>query len=135
LRRRKTRTKPLEVGAAVAVALCLSGCGSTKRAASHPPTFPRSLGTALGARSDAVATALAAGDSCRALTLARLLQRETIAAINRGRVPGPFQESLAGTVNDLTARITCVPPSPPPAKKERGHHKGERHEKKHKDGD
>jgi hypothetical protein len=133
LRRRKTRTKPLEVGAAVAVALCLSGCGGAKRAAPHPPTLPRSLATALAARSDSVADALAAGDSCRALALARQLQHETIAAINTGRVSGPFLEDLTGAVNDLTARVTCVPPPPTPAKK--GHGKREKHGKKHKDGD
>jgi hypothetical protein len=126
-------TKPLELGAAVAVALSLTGCGGAKRAAPHPPTLPRPLATALAERSDAVADALAAGDSCRALTLARQLQRETIAAINQRRVGGPFQENLAGAVNDLTARVTCVPPSPPPAKKERRHNKHEKHGKKHKD--
>jgi hypothetical protein len=133
LRRRKTRTKPLELGAAVAVALCLSGCGGEKRAAPHPPTLPRSVATALATRSDAVADALAAGDSCRAFTLARQLQRETIAAINRGGVSGPFLEDLTGAVNDLTARVTCAPPSPTPAKK--GHGKREKHGKKHKDGE
>jgi hypothetical protein len=126
-------TKPLELGAAVAVALSLTGCGGTKRTAAHPPTLPRPLATALAERSDAVADALAAGDSCRALTLARQLQRETIAAINQRRVGGPFQENLAGAVNDLTARVTCVPPSPPPAKKEHRHNKHEKHGKKHKD--
>jgi hypothetical protein len=134
LRRRKTRTKPLEVGAAVAVALCLSGCGGAKRAAPHPPTLPRSLATALAARSDSVADALAAGDACRALALARQLQHETIAAINTGRVSGPFLEDLTGAVNDLTARVTCVPPPPTPAKKGHGK-KREKHGKKHKDGD
>jgi len=129
-------TKPLELGAAVAVALSLSGCGGAKPAAApHPPTLPRPLATALAERSDAVADALAAGDSCRALTLARQLQRKTIAAINQRRVGGPFQENLAGAVNDLAARVTCVPPSPPPAKKEHGHKKHEKHGNKHKDGE
>jgi len=136
MRRRKTRTKPLELGAAVAVALCLSACGGTKRAPPPPPpTLPRPLATALAARTDAVATALAAGDSCRALTLARQLQREAIAAINTGRVPGPFQENLSGAVNDLTARVTCIPPSPAPAKKEHGHGKHEKRGKKHGEGE
>ena len=137
MRRRKTRTKSLELGAAVAVALCLSGCGGAKRAAPHTPTLPRPLAAALAARSDAVADALAAGDSCRALTLARQLQRETIAAINRGRVPASFQENLTGAVNDLAARVTCVPQPLPPtrAKKEHGHGKHEKQGKKHKDGD
>jgi sugar/nucleoside kinase (ribokinase family) len=133
LRRRKTRTRPLELGAAVAVALCLSGCGGAKRAAPHPPTLPRSLAAALAGQSDAVADALGAGDSCRALTLARQLQRETIAAINRGRVSGSLQEDLTGAVNDLAARVTCVPPPPPaPAQVEKGHghRKHEKHGKK-----
>jgi hypothetical protein len=137
LRRRKTRTKPLELGAAVAAALCLSGCGGAKRAAPHPPTLPRSLATAFAARSDAVADALVAGDSCRAVALARQLQRETIAAINRGRVPTSFQENLTGAVNDLAARVTCVPPPPTstPTTKEHGHGNHEKHGKKHKDRD
>jgi hypothetical protein len=128
-------TKPLELGAAVAVALCLNGCGGARRAAPHPPTLPRPLATALAERSDAVADALAAGDSCRALTLARQLQRETIAAIDQGHVGGPFLEDLTGAVNDLTGRVTCVPPPPTPAENEHGHKKHEKHGKKHKDGE
>jgi hypothetical protein len=133
LQRRKTRTKPLELGAAVAVALCLSGCGGAKRAAPHPPTFPRTLAATLARQSDAVAGALESGDSCRALALARRLQRETIAAINGRRVSGSLQEDLTGAVNDLTARLTCVPLSPPPAEagKKHGRREHDRHGKKH----
>lgn len=40
-----------------------------------------------------------------------------------------------GAVNDLTARVTCVPPAPPPAKKEHGRGKHEKHGKKDKDGE
>ena len=78
-----------------------------------------------------------AGDSCRAVALARQLQRETIAAINRGRVPTSFQENLTGAVNDLAARVTCVPPPPTstPTTKEHGHGNHEKHGKKHKDRD
>jgi hypothetical protein len=64
----------------------------------------------LAERSDAVAAALDAGDSCRARDEALHLQQETIAAINARRVPAPFQEPLAGSVNDLVSRIVCVPP-------------------------
>jgi hypothetical protein len=78
-----------------------------------------------------VAQALAAGNPCRALNVAQRLQQETVAAINAGRVPGPFQEHLGSTVADLVARIRCVRPAL------KGHdnakHKGK--EKKKQEGD
>ncbi len=83
--------------------------------------------SALASRSDAVAQALAAGDQCRALSLAQQLQQETVAAINAGRVPGAFQEQLGSTVGDLVSRIQCVPAAKP---HDSGKHKGE-HKKKH----
>ena len=132
MHRRKTRTRRLELGAAAAAALCLSACGGAKQAA-PPPTLSHSLGTALAAQSDAVASALAAGDSCRALTLARQLQQRTIAAINEGRVAAGLQEQLSGAVNGLVVRVRCVlPTAPTPPKKEHGRGK---HGKKHKEKD
>jgi hypothetical protein len=136
LRRRKIRTRRLELGAAAAAALCLSACGGAKDKAPPPPAFPRSLATALAARSDAVAEALTAGNSCGALALAQQLQRQTIAAINERRVPPGLQEQLSGAVNELVARVTCIPPATQPEEKEgheqpRGH--GKKHGKKHKD--
>ena len=111
MRRRKTRTKHRELAAAALAALCLSGCGDdAKRAAPHPPTLPRILATQLAARSDAVANALAEGESCRARALAQQLQRATIAAVNAGRVDARLQEDLTSAVNDLAARVRCVPP-------------------------
>jgi hypothetical protein len=140
LPRRKIRTRPLELGAAAAAALCLNGCGGAKVEAPPPPAFPRSLATALAARSDAVADALAAGDSCGALAQAHRLQRQTIAAINEGRVPPRLQEQLSSAVNELVARVTCVPPAPAPATQpaEKEDHEqpkqhGKKHGKKHKD--
>jgi hypothetical protein len=138
LRRRKTRTRPLEVCAAALAALCLSGCGAgAKRAAPHPPKLPRDVATSLATRSDAVAAALAAGDGCRALSLARTLQAETVGAINARRVPPRLQEQLSGSVNELVARVTCVPPTPvieehgePQKPKQHG-----KHGKKHGRGD
>jgi hypothetical protein len=139
LRRRKTRTRRRELGAAVGAALCfLSGCGGAKHTAPPPPpAFPRPLAAALEARSEAVAHALATGDSCRAAALAHALQGQTIAAINRGRVAAQLQEPLTGAVNDLAARITCVRATPPPQRPQqeehgRGKHKGHG-KKKHKD--
>jgi hypothetical protein len=118
----------------IAGALCLAGCGGGGAEHATPPMLPRTLATALAARSDAVADALAAGDSCRASTLAAELQRETIAAINSGRVVGALLEPLSASVNDLVARVKCIPPPQPPAKEHgRGKHKD--HGKKDKEGD
>jgi hypothetical protein len=115
-------------------ALCLSACGGgAKQSAPPPPTLSRTLASALALQSDAVADALAAGESCRAVTLARALQQQTIAAINRGRVTAGLQEQLASAVNALVVRVKCVPPPAPPDEHGRGKHK--RHDKKHGEGD
>ena len=125
----------LGLGASGAAALSLGGCGSSRVEQAAPPKLPRPLATSLAARSDAVADALAAGDSCRAAALATELQQETIAAINSGRVSGALLEPLSAGVNDLAARVKCVPPPQPEQdEKGRGKHKG--HDKnKHKEGD
>jgi hypothetical protein len=121
------------VGAALVAALSLAGCGSgTDKPAAPPPRLPHTLALALAQRSDEIAAALDGGSACRALTLARGLQQQTIAAINTGRVPGPLQEPLQMTVNDLAGRIRCVPP----ASEEKGHGKGKhKGKKKHGEGD
>jgi hypothetical protein len=135
LQRRKTRTRQLELGAALAAALCLAGCGAgAERRAAPQPKLPRPVAAALAQRSDAVADALGAGDDCTALTHARALQQQTIAAINAGRVPGPLQEPLQTTVNDLARRIRCVAP-PPVEDEDRGRGKGKGKGKKHGEGD
>jgi hypothetical protein len=122
LQRRKTRTRRPELIAALAAAISLAGCGSgpIPRAA-PPPKLPAPVAASLAARSDEVAQALAAGDACRAASLAQQLQRETVASINAGRVPAPFQEQLASAATDLVARIQC-PPAPPP--QDNGNHRG-----------
>jgi hypothetical protein len=129
LQRRKTRTRRPELIAALAAAVCLAGCGSgpTPRAA-PPPKLPVAVAAPLAARSDQVAEALAAGDACQAASVARQLQQETLASINAGRVPAPFQEHLASAANDLVSRIRCIPPAQP---HDRGKHKG-REKKKEK---
>jgi len=121
LQRRKIRTRPRELGAAVVAALCLAGCGSgaPHGAAPQPPRLERALASALASESDEIAQALDAGDACRASSLAHVLQAHTIAAINAQRVAGPFQEPLAAAVTDLSTRIRCVAPTVEP----RGHGK------------
>jgi len=118
--------------AAVVVAtLVLAGCGSSgHRAASPPPKLPIKPAADLAQRSDRVATALDAGDPCRALGEAQQLQQDTIQLINEGRIPAPFQEYVSSAVADLLARINCVPPD------HQGHGKGKGHGKhKHGEGD
>jgi hypothetical protein len=112
----------------MAAAVCLAGCGSgpTPRAA-PPPKLPAAVAASLAARSDEVAQALAAGDACRAASLAQQLQRETLASINSGRVPAPFQEHLASAATDLVSRIQCIPSAQP---HDRGKHKGREKKKK-----
>jgi hypothetical protein len=131
LQRRKTRTRRPELGAALAVALCLAGCGgASKHRVAPQPKLPGPVASALASRSDDVARALAGSDRCRALSLAQQLQQETIAAINAGRVPGAFQEQLSATVGDLVARIQCVPAAKP---HDSGKHKGKRKKKHERD--
>jgi hypothetical protein len=132
LQRRKTRTRRPELGAALAAALCLAGCGSgSEQRTAAQPKLPPPVAAALASRSDQVAQTLTAGDSCRALSLAEQLQQETIAAINAGRVPTAFQEQLGSTVGDLVSRIRCVPAVKP---YDNGKHKG-KHKKKHEKDD
>jgi len=132
MQRRKTRTRRPELGAAIAVALCLAGCGSgSNQRVAQQPKLPAPVASALASRSDEVAQALAGGDHCRALSLAQQLQQETIAAINAGRIPGAFQEQLGSTVGDLLSRIQCVPAAKP---SDNGKHKG-KDKKRHKGDD
>ena len=114
--------------------MTLSACGGARHAA-PPPTISRPLASSLATQSDAVAAALAAGDSCRALTLARTLRQRTIAAINRQRVARALEEQLSSAVNALVVRVKCVPPPavrPAPPVEEHGHGNATGHEKKHK---
>jgi hypothetical protein len=129
LQRRKTRTKRRNAGAALLAALGLAGCGGgSEHRAAPPPKLPPTLGSDLAAQSDRVAQALDAGDGCSAAALAKVLQQQTIAAINAHRVPAPFQEDLAASVTDLVSRIACVPVRQP---RDHGKHKG-KDKKKHK---
>ena len=127
MQRRKTRTRSRDLGAALAAALCLAGCGSDgARDVAPPPTLPRQLAVTLADRSDELARALDTGEDCRALTLAEQLRVRTIAAINTGRVPSVFQEPLLDRVNSLATRIRCVPPAPVDNKDKGDHGKGKK---------
>ena len=134
MQRRKIRTRRSELGAAIAAALVLAGCGSGEERRTVPqPRLPQDVATELAGRSDQVAAALDVGNPCRALAEAQRLQRDMIKAINDRRVPGPFQEHLGAAVNDLISRIECAPPVNDDERDKPGKRKG--HEKRDKGDD
>jgi hypothetical protein len=120
----------------------LAGCGGgSDNRTTPPPSLPRAVASELANTSDAVASSLAAGDSCRALTLARWLRRQTLAAVSDSRVPARLKHPLRRAVEGLAKRIHCSPPPTPttsgsvsvePDEHGKGKHKG--HEKKAKHG-
>jgi hypothetical protein len=125
---------------ACSACLVLAGCGGDGRKAAPAPKLPAPLGRALAARSDAVASQLAAGDACGASASARNLQQRTIASMPR--VPPDLQEPLQSAVNDLVDRVDAAcratppppvapPPVNPPPEQGKGHGKGKDHKKKH----
>ena len=78
-----------------------------------------------------MAARLDARDACGARAEAERLQADTIAAINAGRVPTPYQEELGAAVSSLVASIACEPATTPATKddagpegKAKGRHKG-----------
>jgi hypothetical protein len=125
------------VSAIVLTAAALTGCGSSESNRPAQPRLPLLVAEQLAVQSDRVAAAMTAGNSCTALDEARRLRQQTVSAINAGRIPGPFQEQLGAAVNDLVARIECVPP--PPAAENEGNRgkgkKGKGHKGKHGKGD
>jgi hypothetical protein len=119
----RKRGRGVELGAALAAALVLAGCGGgNERATPPPPRLPETLAADLASRSDKVARLLDRNDGCGALAAAKELRNATIAAINAGRVPARLQEPLQGAANDLAFRITCA--SAPPTENHKGKDKG-----------
>ena len=87
----------------------LAGCGGS-RTVTPEPTLPAPLAARLATYADETARLVAAGDACGARQQALALQHATVAAINAHRVPGPLQEPLQTSANDLVNRIVCAPP-------------------------
>jgi hypothetical protein len=138
MRCKQKRPRISAFGAGLAAALVLAGCGSgSERHAEPRPTLPRDVALRLAHVSDGVVAALAAGDACRARTLAQTLRQQARTAV----VPAALRTQLQSATNDLARRIECVPPPPPTVAEtqpkeekehDRGKHKGEKkHEKKH----
>jgi hypothetical protein len=109
----------------LALAVVLGGCGGSRSAAPEP-TLPAPLAARLAEYADETARLAAAGDGCGARKQALALQVATVAAINAHQVPGPLQEPLQASANDLVTRIVCTPP---PAQSTTGEAEGEKHGK------
>jgi hypothetical protein len=125
--------------------LALSACGDR-----GGPAIDAPLAAKLARQADAVATAR---QPCAARDHARTLQRQTIAAINAGRIPADYLEPLQARVNEIASELElrCLPTPPratvvpePPAstrpaavrpaagRHDEGKHRG--HEKRDKQG-
>ena len=111
--------------ALLTLAVLLAGCGGS-RTVTPEPTLPAPLAARLATYADETARLVAAGDVCGARQQALALQNATVAAINAHRVPGPLQEPLQTSANDLVNRIVCTPP---PAQTTTGDESGKEHGK------
>ena len=96
--------------AAVLVAAACGGSGGTTTSAR--PVLPHDVAARLAAQTDEIRTKLAAGDVEGARRGATALRKNSIAAVNAGRVPQPLQEPLLAAVNRLVALIPAPPPAP-----------------------
>jgi hypothetical protein len=92
---------------ALVCAAVLAGCGGNGEETAPGPTLPQGLAADLADRSDAIANSYAGGDVCGAAGQADDLLAAVLAAIDEGRVPAEFQESLTGTANKLVNEINC----------------------------
>ena len=97
--------------------LAVAGCGG----GGPEPRLPPELAASLAARADSVASLLAEGDACGARSEAQELRRETIEALNTGRIPAALQEETVGAGSELVESIGCGTDAsaPPPAAAER----------------
>jgi hypothetical protein len=77
------------------------------------PALPRPLAEQLAQQSEAVADALAAGDTQAAIAQSEKLRNDVIAAVNAGQVPPEFQEELMNAVQVLAEDVADTAPPPP----------------------
>ena len=92
----------------IAVA-ALAACGGEEAAAPEEPRLPRAVAERLAQRSEAVATALAEGDACRADERAAALRDEARRAVEAEEVPPELRAELERTARELEAQIECAP--------------------------
>jgi hypothetical protein len=116
---------------AALLVLLAAGCGGgtgTRRVAS--PGVPRPLAQTWEGQASAIAAAASAGDSCRALRLAKALHADVVAS--KAKVPARLRPPLLTGVTALEDRIRCTPPVPTvPQEPAKPPHKGHDHHKDH----
>ena len=108
------------------LAVALAGCGGSPTS-SPEPSLPAALAARLAGYADETSRLASTGDACAARVQAVALQHATVAAINAHRVPGPLQEPMQASANELVNRLVCAPSPVQPAT-------AEEHGKKHDKG-
>ena len=94
--------------AVLCLAIALAGCGG---GSTSPTTaqaeLPRAVADELASKSEAIADALDAGDTCKAAQAADELKNAVEANVSEGRVPAVFQGELARNATDLQNKVNC----------------------------
>ena len=104
------------LSAALFLVVVAAGCGDAGRPQrSALPEVPSALAQEWAGQASEIAAAASAGNSCRALQLAKVLRTEVNASKNR--VPSRLRPPLLTSVNALADRIGCTPVVPAPPKK------------------
>lgn len=99
--------RPLAL-AALAFTLALAGCGGGTQTETGSSAIPRSVADRLAARSEAIAAAWDAGDTCGAATKADDLKDAAEQAIAAGEVPAAYQDDLESAVVNLQNTANCT---------------------------
>lgn len=99
--------RPLAL-AALAFTLALAGCGGGTQTETDSSAIPRSVADRLAARSEAIAAAWDAGDTCGAATKADDLKDAAEQAIAAGEVPAAYQDDLESAVVNLQNTANCT---------------------------
>jgi hypothetical protein len=95
--------------AALTLAIALAGCGgSSDETAQSQPQLPHAIAEDLASKSDAVADALDAGDTCKAAELADRLKDAVEGALAGGQVPPAFQAELERNATELQNEVNCT---------------------------
>ncbi len=94
--------------AVLCLAIALAGCGG---GSTSPTTaqaeLPRAVADDLASKSEAIAEALDAGDTCKAAQAADELKNAVEAALAGGQVPSAFQGELERNAADLQNEVNC----------------------------